>query len=252
MDSNINKTQDQQDFERAVGTLPESLQRFCLSGRSVQNLAHLIKNVLQITSGSVEVMELGLKRKQYDRVEKSWGLFETNFVRMKKFVLDLVKYTKHYSLQKAEHNLNLCIDNAIRSCDFGLKSSAVKIQLQKDKTIPQALLDPDRIEEMIANLITHALDNLPEHAGTISIATKYLVEHNQIQISVSDDGPGLSDETIRSLEEPHERTHNMIGTGFDIPLATIFIEQHNGYMEFESSEPKGNCVHVYLPIEKND
>ena len=182
MDSSSHKTQEQQDFERAVEALPESLQRLCLSGQSVQNLAHLVKNTLQITSGSVEIIELGLERKQFDRVERSWGLFETNFVRMKKFILDLIKYTKHYPLRKTESNLNQCADSAIDSCGYVLKGSAVKVQLRKDKTIPTTSLDADRIEEMVANLITHALDNLPEHAGTITITTKYLAEHHQIQL----------------------------------------------------------------------
>ena len=102
---------------------------------------------------------------------------------------------------------------------------------------------------MVANLITHALDNLPEHAGTISLTTKYLKDHKQIQLSVCDDGPALTNETIRSLAEPQERTRDMCGTGFDIPLAKLFIEQHNGYMDLESTPPQGNCVHVYLPAQ---
>jgi nitrogen-specific signal transduction histidine kinase len=40
----------------------------------------------------------------------------------------------------------------------------------------------------------------------------------------------------------------MCGTGFDIPLAKLCIEQHDGYMEFESTPGVGNCVHVYLPV----
>jgi two-component system, sporulation sensor kinase E len=250
MDPISHKTQEQQDFERTIEALPESLQQLCLSGRSIQNLSHLIKNTLQITSGSVEIIDLGLQRKQLDRVERSWGIFELNFVRMKKFILDLIKYTKQHPLRKTASNLNQRVDGAIDACDYALKNNTVNIQLQKDETIPTISLDADRIEEMVANLITHALDNLPERSGTIFITTKYLTDHNQIQLSVGDDGPGLSDETIRSLAEPHERTQNMCGTGFDIPLAKIYVEQHEGYMEFESSEPKGNCVHAYLPIQE--
>ena len=249
MDPSSHKTQEQLDFERAIEALPESLQRFCLSGQSVQNLAHMVKNTLQITSGSVEIIQLGLQRKQFDRVERCWGIFELNFVRMKKFILDLIKYTKQYSLSKSECNLNQCVGGAIASCEYVLKDDAVKVQLQKDPAIPSTSLDADRIEEMVANLITHALDNLPDHTGTIFITTKYLKDHRQIQLSVGDDGPGLPDETIRSLAEPHERTQNMCGTGFDIPLAKIYVEQHEGYLEFESEQPKGNCVHAYLPMQ---
>ncbi|MEN8128516.1 MAG: HAMP domain-containing sensor histidine kinase, partial [Planctomycetota bacterium] len=235
MDTGPHNIQQQQDFERAIEALPEALQRLCLSGRSVQNLSHLIKNTLQVTSGSIEIVELGLQQKQYDHIERSWDIFEANFTQMKKFILDLIKYTKQYPLSKTACKLNPCVDNAIRSCEYALKNNAVEIQFQKDETIPSASLDADRIEEMIANLLTHALDNLPEHAGTISITTTYLKEHRQIQLSVRDDGPGLPDEIIRSLAEPCERTRNMCGTGFDIPLAKLYIEQHAGYMEFESS-----------------
>ena len=249
MDSNSHKTRQQQDIEHAIEALPESLRRSCLSGQSVGNLAHLVKNILQIIAGSVEIIELGLERKQFDRVERSWDIFETNFVRMKKFILDLIKYTKHCPLRKTECDLNRCVDAAIGSCEYALKNNAVKIKLQKDKTMASMSLDADRIEEMVANLITHALDNLPEHAGTISITTKYLKDHRQVQVSVFDDGPALTNETIQSLSKPLERTRSMVGTGFDIPLAKLCIEQHEGYMEFESTEPKGNRVHAYLPMQ---
>ncbi|OQY05437.1 MAG: hypothetical protein B6I25_05670 [Planctomycetales bacterium 4572_13] len=249
MNPEPNKTQEQQDIEQTIESLPESLQRMCLSGQSVQNLAHLVKNILQMTSGAVEIIELGLERKQFDRVERSWDIFETNFVRMKKFILDLIKYTKHCPLRKTVCDLNRCVDKAIHSCKYALKNGAVKIELRKDETILPVSLDGERIEEMVANLITHALDNLPEHCGSIRIQTKYLKDHRQVQVSVSDDGPALTNETIQSLSEPLERTRSMIGTGFDIPLAKLCIEQHEGYMEFESSEPKGNCAHAYLPIQ---
>lgn len=252
MDSGFNKAKEQQDVKQAVQNLPESLQRLCFSGRSVQDLAHLVKNTLQITSGSAEIIQLGLKRKQLDRVEKSWEIFEPNFKRLKKFVLDLIKYTKQYPLSKTTCNLNQCVNRAIDLCEYVLKNNAVKIQLRKDNTIPPSLLDADRIEEIITNLITHAMDNLSEHAGIISITTQYLKDHHQIQLSIADDGPVLSEEIIRSLAEPFERAQSMCGTGFDIPLAKLYIEQHDGYMEFESTSPKGNCVHVYLPVRKNN
>jgi signal transduction histidine kinase len=249
MDPSSHKTQKQQDFERAIENLPESLQRLCLSGQSVLNLAHLVKNILQITSGSLEIIDLGLERQQFERVERSWGIFEPNYIRLKKFVLDLVKYTKHYPLQKTASNLNQCVDEAVAACGYVLKKDAVTIEVQKDQTIPAISLDPDRVEEMVANLITHALDNLPDHTGTISITTKFLKDHQQVQVSVCDEGPVLTNEVIQSLAEPLERTRNMVGTGFDIPLAKLVAEQHDGYLDFESSELKGNCVHAYLPIQ---
>jgi signal transduction histidine kinase len=197
----------------------------------------------------VEIIELGLERKEYDRLQRSWDLFEPNFIRLKKFILDLIKYTKQYPLQKSPCDFNQIVKSAIQSRDYLFKNNAVKIQVTEDKTIKPMPLDADKIEEMVANLITHAMDNLSEDAGTISITTTYLRDYQQIQLSVCDDGPALTNEAIRSLAEPQERTRNMCGTGFDIPLAKLYIEQHNGYMDLESTPQTGNCVNVYLPIQ---
>jgi signal transduction histidine kinase len=248
MDLNSPKSNNRQDNGLGdIETLPEDLHQLCLSGKSVSNLSHLVKNIIQIVSGSTEIIELGLERKQYDRVQQSWALFEPNFIRLKKFVLDLIKYTKHYPLQKTECDVNLLVKNAIRSSEYILKNRNVKIQIKEDKTVKPGSLDADKIEEMLVNLICHAIDNLPDEGGTISITIHNLKDHEQLQLSVCDNGPALTNEAIRSLAHPQERTRNMCGTGFDIPLAKLYIEQHGGYLEFESGT-KGNSVHVYLPV----
>lgn len=235
--------------ENPMDLLPDDLQAYCASGKSVTELAHLVKNMIQMVSGSVEIIELGLERKQYDRIRRSWEIFGPNFVRLKKFILDLIKYTKHYPMQPVECDFNQLVQKGIKSSEYILKRKHVKIQLHQDKKIPAVQLDATRIEEMVANLITHALDNLPEHMGVISIQSLYLSECNQIQLTVSDDGPALSDEIKQKLAEPFERTRNMCGTGFDIPLATLYATQHDGYLEIDSETEQGNHVTVYLPIQ---
>lgn len=238
----------EQDIEYPLEALPEEQRRHCYSGKSVEELAHLAKNIIQMVSGSVEIMELGLEKKQYDRVRRSWDIFKPNFARLKDFVLDLIKYTKQYPVQKSECNLNQLVEKAIRSCECQLRRRQTGVQLIPDASIPAVSLDSDRIEEMVANLVIHSLDNLPEPGGCIHISTNYLTDQRQIRISVCDQGPILSHDEIVSLIHPMERTRNMCGTGFDIPLAKIYVEQHDGYMEFESTPDKGNCVYVYLPI----
>lgn len=226
----------------------EQIQAWCASGKSVMDLAHLVKNMIQMVSGSVEIMELGLDRKQYDRVRRSWEIFGPNFVRLKKFILDLIKYTKHYPLQFEDCNFNKIVQKGIKSCEYILKNKHVKIQLHQDTKIPPAKLDAGKIEELVTNLITHSLDNLPEHVGLISIQTLYLSECSQIQLTVTDDGPALSEETRQQLAEPYERTRNMCGTGFDIPLATLYAAQHDGYLEIDADAEQGNHVTVYLAV----
>jgi len=240
----LSETDDQRLFEQ----LPEHLQAFCKSGQSVADLAHLVKNIIQMVSGSVEIMDLGLERKQYDRVQRSWTIFESNFFRLKKFVLDLIKYTKHYPLQKSACDLNQIIQRGIRTCEWLLKDKHIKIKLTHDKTLPHLQADADRLEEIIINLILHSLDNLDNQPGEITIHTHYVNEQECVQIDIHDDGPMLSEDACKQLTEPFERARNMTGTGFEIPLSIAYCRRHKGTLQLNSSDTGGNCVSIRLPI----
>lgn len=248
MEPKASEKQRQDELERVIEGLPEEIRALCASGRSIVDLAHLVKNILQMVSGSSEIMQLALERKQYDRIAKSWTIFEPNFIRLKKFILDLIKYTKQYPLRTEPCDVSHAVRKAVKSCEYVLKGANVKVQVEAGEGIPAALLDGERVEEIASNLITHALDNLPDHEGTITIQTEYLSESREIQLTVCDDGPALEKEVILSLKQPFERTRNMCGTGFDIPLAAMFAQQHGGYLEIDSTPPKGNIVRVFLPV----
>jgi len=248
MEPKASKEQQQETLEHLIEALPEEVQALCASGQSVMDLAHLVKNILQMVSGSSEIMQLALERKQYDKIAKSWTIFEPNFIRLKKFILDLIKFTKQYPLRMEPCDFNQSVQRAAKSCEYALKGHSVKLVFEMGSGMPSALLDGERVEEIAANLITHALDNLPEHEGTVTLKTDYLPDSKELQLTVSDDGPALERAVIESLRRPFERTRNMCGTGFDIPLAAKYAQQHGGYLEIDSSETNGNVVRVFLPI----
>jgi K+-sensing histidine kinase KdpD len=245
----VEPTTSKYDPRQDIDKLPDELQQWCLGGKSVSDTAHLAKNIIQMVSGSAEIIELGMNKKQYDRVQKSWALLKPNLKRLQKYVLDLIKYTRHYPIDKSVCNLNELVNHVIRRCERGFKNYAVRIEYIENPNIEPVSVDAEMLQEMLSNLITHAADNLSDHAGIIRIEITCLKNHQQIQISVCDDGPALNNEAIRSLREPKERVQNMCGTGFEIALATLYAEQHDGYIDFESSQGKGNSVHVYLPVE---
>ena len=249
MESNTARDNQYTDTRTDIESLPLELQKWCLSGKSVEELAHLAKNIIQTVSGSTEIMELGLETNNYDHVQRSWTLFEPNLRRLLKFVLDLIKFTRHYPVEKTDCDLNMQVRQGICRAESLLKKHDVCLRLDEDADVPLMQLDTQRLAEIVENLIMHAMDNLPDHHGTIHIRTRFLPDHHQVQLTVTDDGPLLAKSDIRSLNVPFERTSDMCGTGFDIPLVKITVELHGGYMEFESTSELGNCVHVYLPVD---
>lgn len=248
MEPNASQQNKQEELERLIETLPEELQSLCASGKAVLDMAHLIKNILQMVSGSAEIMQLSLERREYDRVMKSWKIFEPNLVRLKKFVLDLIKFTKQYPLHAVSCDINEIVAKTVGTCKGLFEENRIALQFRPGTGMPAGLLDIDQLGEMTVNLITHAADNLAEHGGIITVQTAFLDACKEVELLVKDDAPALSLDVIKLLRFPVERARNMHGTGFEIPLTGLYAQQHGGYMEIDSTPPKGNTVYVYLPL----
>jgi signal transduction histidine kinase len=248
MEPNASQQDKQEELERLIETLPEELQSLCASGKAVLNMAHLAKNLLQMVSGSAEITQLSLERREYDRITKSWNIFEMNLSRLKKLVLDLIRFTKQYPLHAVSCDINEIIAKAAANCERLLKENRITLQFRPGTEIPTGCFDIDRLTEITINLITHAADNVADHGGNIVLRTAYLHAGKEFELSIEDDAPALSLDIIKLLRVPNERTRNMRGTGFEIPLAGLYAQQHGGYMDIDSTPPRGNAVHIYLPL----
>ena len=92
------KKEERQNAEGNIESLPKQVRQWCLAGKSVSETAHLVKNIIQMVSGSAEIIKVGIETKQLDRVRRSWAIFEPNLKRLNKFVLDLINYTIHHHI----------------------------------------------------------------------------------------------------------------------------------------------------------
>ena len=69
-------------------------------------------------------------------------------------------------------------------------------------------------------------------------------------ISISDDGPGISPETMAHLFEPFFTTKDVgEGTGLGLSIVYGIVSEHGGWITVDSQEGKGSCFRVFLPLE---
>jgi signal transduction histidine kinase len=102
---------------------------------------------------------------------------------------------------------------------------------------------------MAANLILNAIDIVDENTGTVTVETKYLQQENAVQLSVTDNGPGISEEAKERIFLPFESTKNKLGTGLGLAIAKQIVEQHKAKIEIESEVGKGATFVVTLPAK---
>lgn len=107
----------------------------------------------------------------------------------------------------------------------------------------------NHLKQVFINLIKNAIESMPG-GGTVSASIKRLPD-GRIQLSIADEGTGLSRARLEKLGEPFYTTKEK-GTGLGLTVCyKIIREEHQGDIQFESEEGQGTVVHVTLP-EKQD
>ena len=119
---------------------------------------------------------------------------------------------------------------------------------QADPDLPKVFGDRRALEQVFVNLFTNSVEAMSETGGTLAIKISKNVEltsQPQIDVSISDTGPGISDEMRARLFEPFATT-KMKGTGLGLAITKQIVTTHKGSINV-STFPGGTVFHVYLP-----
>ncbi len=112
-------------------------------------------------------------------------------------------------------------------------------------------IDPERIGQVLRNLLSNAIAYTPE-GGNVSVTLTE--EGEQLQVSVTDTGPGIPPEALpyvfeRFYRVDKSRTRATGGAGLGLTIAKRLVELHGGAIEVQSEPGKGSCFTFTVPRE---
>ena len=112
-----------------------------------------------------------------------------------------------------------------------------------------AAVDPDRIRQVLLNLLTNAHEYCPERA---SIRVSARRNGANVEVSVTDDGPGIPPEQLEHIFERFTRgdaglTQRVGGTGLGLAISKSLVELHGGTIAAVSEPGEGSTFTVRLP-----
>jgi len=118
----------------------------------------------------------------------------------------------------------------------------VTLEARIDRHLPQITADPDRIGEVLANLLRNALRHTPP-GGRVEIAATQTAR-GHVQISVTDTGQGIPPELLERIFERFyrvdpARTHtpNTVGSGIGLTITRGIVHAHGGQIYAHSQGP---------------
>ena len=218
-----------------------SAEKFAAIGRLSSSVAHELRNPLaSIKNISYFLLKMG--NYTNDKEKKMIQMLSDEVVRANKIITELLDYSKTKQINKMEIDIALLIDKAIKSVPV-----AENIKVIRESGSFIVLVDPDRIVQVLINLIANARDAMPLEGGSITLSATETTD-NKLNITVADTASGMSEETLSKLFEPLFTT-KLKGIGLGLPIVKEIIEAHGGTMTVTSKLGVGTKFIILLPLK---
>ncbi len=145
-------------------------------------------------------------------------------------------------------DLNAVVNKAIRLVNNQIKTSTNRFSCSlTDDSLP-VKGNPQRIEQVLVNLVINACQALPETARGLSISTFFDTTRQLCKVMVVDEGIGIPEQAMPHLTDPFFTTRReQGGTGLGLSVSARIVKEHGGSLQFESSPGQGTTVMLALP-----
>jgi signal transduction histidine kinase len=138
--------------------------------------------------------------------------------------------------------------------DMALSGEKHRFLIDFPKDFPIVEADPDRITQVLRNLLDNAVKYSPQ-GGLIIVRGE--VARNEITVSVADQGIGIAPDDLNRLFDKFFRANSragrrVVGSGLGLPIVRAIVESHGGRVWAESHVDQGTTLYFTLPIRNSE
>ena len=234
------------ELREAQAQLVEA-QKLAAIGQLGAGVAHEINNPLTGILGNAQLLlessKLGdASRETLERIEA-----------LARRCRDITQNLLRFSEQRAEadlqdSDLNKVVQDAIGLVESQVTGAGIGLELDLARPAPRARADAGQIAQVVLNLVQNARTACLERPGAaIRIRTRQ--QAGKAEISVEDDGKGISPENLPRIFEPFFTTKDQwSNVGLGLSVSYRIVEEHGGHIGVESTPGKGSTFVVSLPL----
>ncbi len=220
----------------------------------VANISHELRTPLSMLQGYSEAIVDGIASTPEEHKELAKIIYDES-VRMTKLVNELLSLARmeagHVELHEEVTELLPYFERVLRKFANRAAERNIEIQLDRQTDYDAISIDPDKMEQVLTNLIDNAIRHIPD-GGLITVRIKN-EDTGKITIEVIDTGSGIPQEDLpfvfeRFYKADKARTRGRAGTGLGLAIAKNIVAAHNGKISVQSKMKEGTTFTITIPV----
>jgi two-component system, NtrC family, sensor histidine kinase AtoS len=235
--------------------LNEQLEQRALLGEVTASFAHEVRNPINNISTGLQLLEINLTDLNLpngDANLENVKRLQQDCNRLTELIKSGLSFIKPMEYKLEAIDLGRLMKNLLDRWQHRLQQKNIVYQFQVESDLPQVEGDPRALEHVFINLISNALQAMDNEetarSGTLAIKIQSLrnaAERPQVEVSISDTGPGIPDEIRDRIFEPFFTTKKG-GTGIGLAIVKRIITAHKGSISV-TSIPGVTVFRVHFP-----
>ncbi|NNG47825.1 MAG: HAMP domain-containing protein [Deltaproteobacteria bacterium] len=234
-------------LQRAQEQLIQS-EKMAAFGQLGAGIAHEVKNPL---AGILGIAQLA--RRSADRespLQNDLAIIEKEARRCKTIIENLMKFARQEKVAYETVMVNKVVEETKALLDHQLGIHQVRLETELSPDLPPITGNANQLQQVLMNLVINAQQALDGQRGTVRIVTSRSLP-DQVEIRVSDTGPGIPEEIQSKLFEPFFTTKPAgKGTGLGLSVTYGIIRDHKGEIRVESEPGEGAVFIIRFPVEE--
>jgi two-component system C4-dicarboxylate transport sensor histidine kinase DctB len=211
-----------------------------MSASITHELNQPLAAVQTLSDNTVKLLERG----RHDEAKENLRMIGKTTAHMGKITGQLKRFARRSDVESEPVQVPIVINDAIFLLKQSQRLRSVRLDSRIESGLPMALCEASRLEQVIVNLLSNAVDAV-EHVADPLVEVLVAQCDEFVCVEVHDNGPGLSEAANAHLFEPFYTTKQQgVGLGLGLAISNDIVRRFGGTLRAETSLRLGGAVFI--------